>query len=105
MWGNRAGRIAHVALYLLLVAVPIVGIILQFARGNALPIFGLYEIASPWATDRAFSNSVKEIHEVLANALVILAGLHALAALVHHWLLKDQTLERMLPWSTKLPRP
>jgi len=45
------------------------------------------------------------MHEVLANALVILAGLHALAALAHHWLLKDRTLLRMLPWTADGPNP
>jgi cytochrome b561 len=40
---------------------------------------------------------VKEVHEVLAHALVILAAVHAGAALVHHWLLGDRTLVRMLP--------
>jgi len=71
----------------------------QFARGNALPVFGLFEIASPWASNRAFARSVKEVHEVLANALVILAILYAVAALVHHWIFRDRTLARMLPRS------
>jgi cytochrome b561 len=71
----------------------------QFARGDAVSIFGLYEIASPWVKDRAFARSVTEVHEILANALVILAGLHAVAALVHHWILRDRTLARMLPGS------
>jgi cytochrome b561 len=103
VWGDRAGRVAHLALYILLAAVPIVGIVLQFARGDALPILGLFEIASPWASDRAFSRSVKEAHEMLANILLILAVLHALAALAHHWLLKNRTLVRMLPWSANAP--
>jgi cytochrome b561 len=98
-WADRAGRLAHISLYALLIAVPVSGIVLQFARGNALPLFGLYEIASPWVADRSFARSIKEVHEVLANALVILAALHAGAALLHHWVLKDRTLLRMLPWS------
>lgn len=104
VWGDRAGRLAHIALYALLIAVPVSGIVVQFARGNALPLFGLYEIASPWLADRAFARSVKEVHEVLANALVILAALHAAAAVFHHWVLRDRTLLRMLPWSAQ-PRP
>jgi cytochrome b561 len=100
-WADRAGRLAHVTLYALLIAVPVSGIVLQFARGNALPLFGFYEIASPWVADRAFARSVKEVHELLANALVILAALHAAAALFHHWVLKDRTLLRMLPWSAQ----
>ena len=75
------------------------GIITQFARGDALSIFRLFEIASPWVKDRAFARSVTAIHEILANTLVILAALHAVAALIHHWVLRDRTLVRMLPGS------
>lgn len=97
VWVDRAGRVAHYALYALLVAVPIAGIVLQFARGDALPLFGLSEIPSPWAADRAYARSVKELHELLANALVMLAVAHAAAALIHHWVFRDRTLVRMLP--------
>ena len=94
---DTTGRLAHYALYALLVAVPISGIVLQFARGDALPLFGLAEIPSPWVANRTYARSVKEVHEVLANALVILAAFHAAAALVHHWIFRDRTLVRMLP--------
>jgi cytochrome b561 len=100
-WIDRAGRLAHWALFALLIAVPVAGIAVQFGRGNALPLFGLSEILSPWPADRAFARSAKEVHEVLANALVILAGLHAAAALVHHWIFRDRTLVRMLPGSSR----
>lgn len=96
-WLDRAGRLVHYVLYALLVVVPISGIVLQFARGDSLPLFGLTEIVSPWTRDRALARSVKEIHEVTANALVILAAFHAAAAFVHHWVLRDRTLLRMLP--------
>ena len=96
-WMARAALGAHVLLYALLLMVPITGIVLQFARGQAVPLFGLYEIASPWVRDRAFARSVKEVHELLAHLLLVLAMLHAAAALVHHHLLKDGTLRRMLP--------
>lgn len=96
-WMGVAALAAHVMLYALLLMVPLSGIVLQFARGQAVPLFGLYEIATPWVRDRAFARSVKEVHELLAHALLILAMLHAVAALVHHHLLKDDTLRRMLP--------
>jgi cytochrome b561 len=98
---GRAGEIAaalgHTALYALLLAVPIVGIVAQFKRGNALPIFGVWHIASPWPADRAVAHSVTEVHELLANALLIFAALHASAALIHHYVFHDRTLARMLP--------
>ena len=97
VWLDRAGRFAHVALYVLLVAVPVIGIVTQFARGQPLPLFGLAEIASPWPADRAFAHSVKEVHEFLANALAAVAAVHAGAALLHHWVFRDRTLKRMLP--------
>jgi len=96
-WLDRAGRLAHGVLYLLLVAVPIAGIASQFARGRPVPLFGLAQIPSPWIGDRAFAHSVTEVHELLANALLAVAAVHALAALVHHYLFRDRTLTRMLP--------
>lgn len=93
----RAAHATHWLLYALMLAAPVVGIVLQFARGQPLSLFGLAEIASPWPRDRAFARSVKEVHELLSNAILVLAGLHAAAALMHHYVLKDDTLRRMLP--------
>ncbi|HEX5846860.1 MAG TPA: cytochrome b/b6 domain-containing protein [Rhodoplanes sp.] len=53
--------------------------------------------ASPWTRDPDFAKSVKEVHEWLADALMLLAFAHAAAALAHHWVLHDSTLRRMLP--------
>ena len=100
-WLDRVGRLTHFVLYALLIAAPISGTILQFARGDSVPLFGVIEIASPWTSDRAFARSVKEVHEVTANMLVIVAALHAAAALLHHWILRDRTLMRMLPLSLR----
>lgn len=95
--GEYAGKLGHLALYGLMLAVPIAGIVLVFARGRALDIFGLVEIASPWVRDPAFAESVEGIHGWLADALIVLACVHAVAALAHNWVLRDSTLRRMLP--------
>src|SRR5579859_1133077 len=60
-WTDPAARLTHYALYLLLFAVPIVGILLQFSRGHALPLFGLAEIASPLSADRGLAHNLKEL--------------------------------------------
>jgi cytochrome b561 len=96
-WIATVAKLAHAGLYLLLIAAPIAGIVLQFAPVNGLDIFGVVEIASPWVKDRSFAKRVEEVHELLAHALVGLAGFHALAALAHHWIFGDRTLTRMLP--------
>lgn len=98
-WAEWAAQAAHYIIYALLIAVPVFGIMVLFARGQTLPIFGLIEIASPWTADRAFARSLKEVHEALANGLMVLVGLHAAAALIHHYVLRDRTLLRMLPRS------
>lgn len=96
-FADPAARLAHYALYALLIAVPVAGIIAQFARGEALPLFGIGEIPSPWIRDRAFAHTAMELHEIAANALVIIASFHAVAALIHHFVFRDNTLNRMLP--------
>jgi len=96
-WLARAATAGHWLLYALLVAIPVTGIVNNFARGNPLPVFGLFEILSPWTRDRAFVRSTKEIHEAVANALLFVALAHAAASLAHHYVLKDDTLRRMLP--------
>ncbi|PDT76308.1 cytochrome b [Bradyrhizobium sp. C9] len=96
-WTDPASRLMHYLLYGLLIVVPAFGIALQFAQGHPLSLFGLGEIPSPWLADNAFAHSLKEVHEILANLLVILAAFHMVAALVHHIVFGDSTLKRMLP--------
>jgi len=96
-WTDPAARITHYVLYILLFAVPIVGILLQFSRGHGIPLFGLAEVASPFATDRGLARNLKEFHELLAHLLVIIALLHAGAAVIHHVVFGDSTLVRMAP--------
>ena len=95
--GAYAGKLAHITLYGLLFGVVATGITLQFAWGESLSILGFYEIASPWVRDKAFAHTVEEIHELFAHSLIILATIHAGAALIHHFIFKDATLKRMLP--------
>lgn len=99
-FGRRAtllAKAAHFALYGLLLAVPVVGVVMLFHGGEPLPVFGLFDIASPWLKNREIKHDWKEIHEFLANLLLALAALHAGAALVHHYVFRDSALKRMLP--------
>ena len=96
-WSEWLAVATQFLLYGLMLAAIASGVALEFARGQPLPLFGLGEIASPWVRNRAFVHRVKEVHESLAHALLLLASLHAAAALFHHFILKDRTLVRMLP--------
>ena len=97
-WLQQAiAAFTHYVLYALLVAVPFMGILVQLKRGHALPLFGIWDLNSPWPVDRAMAKNLLQVHEYLADALLLLAGVHAAAALVHHYLFEDRTLLRMLP--------
>lgn len=95
---ERASQAVHALLYVLLVVTPLVGVYLAFLRGNEVTLFGLFTIPSPVAVvDRAARASVQEVHELLANALIVVALLHAAAAIWHHVIRKDDVLLRMMP--------
>ncbi|MFL9825233.1 cytochrome b [Rhodoplanes sp. SY1] len=94
--GEIGAAAAHGISYILLLAVPLIGIAIVFARGRPLPLFGLAEIASPMAVDRDLANMLKPWHGLLAQALMLFAFLHAAVALVHHFVFRDPTLRRMI---------
>jgi cytochrome b561 len=99
-----AARASHFTLYGLLLVVPLLGVIVQLKRGNELPIFALWHVQSPWPVDRSLARSILSLHGTLADTLLILAGIHSCAALVHHWIWRDRTLSRMLPGAPAAPR-
>jgi cytochrome b561 len=89
----------HVALYLVLAGVLGAGLWLEWVRGDTL--FGLLQIPAYDPGNKALRSAAAGYHETLANILLILAGLHAAAALWHHYWLSDGVLRRMLPWAVK----
>lgn len=99
-----AAKASHFTLYGLLLVVPLLGAVVQLKRGNELPIFAIWHVPSPWPVDRRLARSILSLHGTLADALLILAGFHACAALVHHWFWRDRTLSRMLPWTRPAPQ-
>lgn len=67
-WTDPASRIMHYVLYAFLVAVPVFGIALLFARGHSLPPFGFWEIPSPWTADKALARNLEEVHEPISSS-------------------------------------
>ena len=92
---RRMAALAHAGLYLLMAAVPLIGIPILLYRGRGLD-FGLFQIASPFERTRAIFGPWTDIHELAAYALIGLAAGHALAALYHHFIRRDAVLLQML---------
>lgn len=87
---------AHLAIYVWLVAMPFAGWTILSAEGDPIPFWGLNlpPLTSP---DKALADQIKELHETSGTIGYFLLGLHAAAALFHHYFMKDDTLHRMLP--------
>jgi len=89
-----------------LLAVPLSGWLAASSEAASINFFGVVSIPY-WTVSggHATEEFLEELHEVLGNALVILASLHALVALKHHFLNRDDVLKRMLPGSKSSRRP
>jgi cytochrome b561 len=96
-WIRVAAKAAHYLLYVLLVAAVGLGFALQWSRGHPVNLFGL-GIPGPFGPfARPVRGLLKELHNYVAWAIIIIAAGHAAAALYHHYALKDRVLKRMLP--------
>lgn len=95
-WIRAASKAVHSLLYLMLIAQAGLGMTIGWAGGHPIHFFGLAIPGPIGALDRPFRRELREIHEWLGYAIVIIAVGHALAALYHHYVLKDQVLKRML---------
>jgi cytochrome b561 len=91
---QRLAKLAHLGLYALMAAVPLLGMAAHFLRGRGLE-FGFFSIASPLAANRALSRSIKEVHELAAYALLGLVAFHIAAALWHQFIKRDGLMGRM----------
>jgi cytochrome b561 len=96
-WQDRAARLAHLALYVLMFAVPLSGVLGAWLGGKAINLFWVTTLASPLARDRAWEKAAEGAHEALANALLFVVAAHVAAALWHHFIRRDGTLRRIIP--------
>jgi len=97
-WVKLSGSLMHVALYVLMIGLPLAGWLVLSASGKPVPFFGL-QLPALVGENKALSDLFKDIHEAGAKAGYFLIGLHAAAALFHHYVVRDNTLRRMLPSS------
>lgn len=95
-WQHRIGHLMHWILYAMLVVLPITGWLTLNGAGDTVHIWGL-PLPDLMGPNKDLSRTLKDLHETIAAAGYWLVGLHALAALYHHYLVKDDTLRRMLP--------
>ncbi len=84
------------ALYALLLAQPLTGLAMTLFHGRPFTLI-LWQVPALVARNKDLAAWLHGIHETAAYALLALVGGHATAALIHHYLLRDDVLSAMLP--------
>ena len=94
---TKLAAIGHWLLYGLMIAVPLSG--WWVSDTSRVPFEAYFAIPMPdlMETNRATQETAETVHELLTNALLALIVIHVLAALRHHFRLRDNVLRRMLP--------
>ena len=106
LWGRRVvetlapahAGIAHAAhglLYAMMLIEVATGLSKRWVRGRTVDVFGLFHIPPPFAYAPDLRPIISTTHDLLAWAIIIAASSHALVALFHRFVLRDDVLERM----------
>jgi cytochrome b561 len=89
-------KLGHIAIYGLLFILLLSGYLMSTAEGHGISVFGLFELPALFPADKGRGDLAGDIHEIAATLFIFLVGVHTLAAFIHHFYWKDQTLTRML---------
>ena len=95
-WMHTLSTLMHLALYGLMIGAPLIGWLILSAAGKPIPFFGL-ELPALIGKNPDLAKQFKNLHELAGTLGYALIGLHAAAALFHHFVSRDNTLVRMLP--------
>ena len=95
-WQDLTAKGVQALLYLLMIAMPLLGWLTLSAAGKPIPFFG-WQLVPLITENKDIAETIKEVHEAGATAIYVLVGIHAVAALYHHYISRDNTLRRMLP--------
>lgn len=91
-----AAKAGHLALYGLMILIPVAGILMSQAGGRPVVVAGL-TLPTLVGKDEGLHEVFEEAHAILAWILALVLAGHVGAALRHHFMLKDNVLRRMLP--------
>lgn len=97
-WERLAAHAAHIFLYLAMLAMPLSGWLMSSAKGYTVTIFFTFDLPHLIGENEALGKVFATTHWVLGYAMIAAVAVHIGAALKHHFINKDETLRRMLPF-------
>ena len=92
-----ASHAVHGLLYVLLLVMPLLGWAFVSAKGRQISFFNVVDVPMLIEKNPSIARTLIEGHSLGADILMVLVGVHVLAALYHQFFLKDKLIERMLP--------
>jgi cytochrome b561 len=92
---QRLAHAWHALLYGLMIVIPLSGWLMSSAKGVQTVWFGLVPLPDLLGRDRELGDLLQQAHKLLNLLLLLTLAGHVLAALWHHFVLKDDTLRRM----------
>ncbi|MEM7194614.1 MAG: cytochrome b [Pseudomonadota bacterium] len=95
-WNHIAAKSAQHLMNILLLIIVLLGYLISTAEGDPIDVFGWFEVPATITSIKNQEDVAGFWHYWVAVGLMTLAGIHALAALKHHYFDKDATLVRML---------
>ena len=94
-WQHHAAHTVHAAFYFLMLLVPLSGYLVSTSSGAAIPVYDWFEIPALWRVDDAAREWAIRVHYYAAYGTLLLAAMHAGAALKHQFIDRDGVLSRM----------
>jgi cytochrome b561 len=94
-WQRLLALATQLALYALLVLLPVTGYLSVALDAHTVEVFGLFTLPAIGAGDHDLAHNIKEVHEAMATTLYVLVAAHIAAALWHHFALRDDVMRRM----------
>jgi methyl-accepting chemotaxis protein/cytochrome b561 len=95
-WQLRAAAIVHGAFYVLLVAQPVIGILVAWARGDSVGLFGVAQVSPPFEISDALRERLMTAHASTALLLFGLCLVHVGAVLFNRIVRRVSVIDRML---------
>ncbi|WP_047047861.1 cytochrome b [Vibrio mexicanus] len=91
-----AAKLAHLAMYGLILVIAVSGYLISTEDGRGIDVFNWFSVPGLGALFNSQADIAGEVHFYAAWSLILLAGVHALAAIKHHFIDKDDTLRKMI---------
>jgi len=95
-WKRVLAKLAHTSLYMTTLFLMFSGYIISTSQGQGIDLFNIIEFPATLIANTDQSELLGQAHDLAASLFMLIVALHTSAALIHHYIFKDNTLKRML---------